>query len=350
VEKVFFAIVRILFVLVALVSLFALVASIVYGIKLQYDSIEKSPDLLSTHATVPEVSFDAFESHAKNILDQEKTRKEHIKHYVINTIKQGSVGHGYAIGTMPSGLIPSDKASEVAIYIANGLAGQRPEAFKACVACHGEQGYAKDERAPNLHVLPIYNGIRQRVHQGTATRKDYQNYPKQTRSEYEKYIDRVLLLINQYASKTFQSGVQRDDVESYCSTQEKQYDTNTRKAFRKQLVQGLEGLNRFVETYLALKKSTPLTLKPIPWQSYLEWFSRDFKARVRANQEEQKRIDAENEQRIELAREKAIQADLMLERTLTFAGGALVVFILSTMLLVLIRIEYNTRQYDTTKD
>ena len=349
-EILFVTIVRVLFFVVALGAFVVLIASGIYLSKLYYDSFPKATKQESYQPSPPHVEFNDFESFADQLLKQEKSRKEHIRVYVRNTIKNGSDGHGYTTKNMPGKLIGDTEADKVAIYIANGLRGEKTKYFQACVACHGEDGRGNSGQSPDLYVLPIYHNIRARVDKGSATQKDYVNYPKQQRSDFDLYVDKLMLLLNKYASKTAQSGARRGIVTGYLNQELKKYNNEQETLFKKQLEAGVNNLDAFSRKYQDFVAKSSVEVHPILWQQYLKWFAEHFAEQVKEEREKVLETERVNARREALSQERASEARMKFTVVLSIAGGALLVFILATMLLILIRIEHNTRYLEPIRD
>ena len=350
IEKLFVSIVRILFFVVAVGAFIVLIASGIYLSKLAYDSFQKSTKKEYYQQKDPQVDFDKFEALADQIMHKTKTHKEEIRSYVLSVIQNGSEGHGYPIKKMPGKLIESQMAEEVSLYIANNFQSKKPDAFRACIACHGEDGQGAYGQSPDLHVLPIYNHLRNRINNSKATQSGYVKYSKKQRNEFDQYIDRILLLLNKYASKTAQPGAKRRVVVRYAIGETNKYNSDRQKLFKEQLEKGLKGLDKFSKHYQQFVSESSVIIEPIPWQQYLKWYAEYFAQQVSREEAKEAEVQRRNEHREELAREKAMRAREKLAFTLSVAGGALVVFILSTMLLILIRIERNTRHNFPPKD
>lgn len=74
------------------------------------------------------------------------------KEAVIHTIKNGSKNFKMLYpNPMPEMILKDEKEIEiVAIYVSNGLKGERPKSFEVCIACHGEDGKGIKNLAPNI--------------------------------------------------------------------------------------------------------------------------------------------------------------------------------------------------------
>jgi len=53
-------------------------------------------------------------------------------------------------GGMPAGMVSAEEAPAVAKYVANGMRGERPDAFMVCAGCHGEDGKGIAGVGPNI--------------------------------------------------------------------------------------------------------------------------------------------------------------------------------------------------------
>ncbi len=343
IERLFFAIARILFFLVALGGFVILIGTGAYLSKLFYDSFPKKVQTDVYTPEDPNVTFETFRAYAQTQLDARKNRRERIRHYVKERIQNGSSGHDYTIKTMPGNLVSKVDAEAIALYIANDFHGNPPAAFRACAACHGDDAQGKNGTAPSLHSLPILNGVRGRVTTQSTSGSRYAHATKAQRSAFEKFIDRIVLLVNKYASKTHQPGADRQTIVSYVKNATLRYSTDQTRLFWQQLEDGLHHLDHFSQTYRSFSAQSDVTIEPIQWQEYLKWFSSSFAEQVAEDAARQSNIKETNAQRQYAAQTKARHAREKINFYLMVAGGALVVFLLATMLLVLIRIEYNTR-------
>lgn len=343
-EKLFFKIVHTLIFIVALCAFLLIIASSVYSIKLYTDTNKKDIEKVEYTAKKPSVSFGKFDSTAKEQLQNRLRTKEHLKRYVLNVIDNGSTGHGYTIGKMPKKLLKSNDANSTAIYVANKLKGDRPLSFGACAQCHGEDGSGMNGSSPSLIDLPIYNNIRQKIHDGTATKSDYTNIPKVERSTYDKYIDSIVTLINQYSSKTGQDGVIRKDISTFLDRGLSRFDFSNQEEYKVQLKGGLEQLVSYADKYNSIIEKSSMMVEPVQWRDYIEWFSKEFDTQV--SSEKQKVIAAERENsRRELSESgRAAIAKEELLQVLMAVGFSIAIFILATIILVLMKIERNTRE------
>lgn len=72
------------------------------------------------------------------------------KEQVLHVINNGSNQLGYPMGMMPPGMASGKDAEDIAMYIAEGMKGEKPASFAACASCHGEDGKGMNGMAPNL--------------------------------------------------------------------------------------------------------------------------------------------------------------------------------------------------------
>jgi len=79
--------------------------------------------------------------------------KVSLKDQISNLIKNGSSGLGCPMGNMPGGMAADKNIEALSIYLANGLEGERPEAFKNCIACHGEDGEGHNGMSSDISSL-----------------------------------------------------------------------------------------------------------------------------------------------------------------------------------------------------
>lgn len=72
------------------------------------------------------------------------------KDQVLDVINNGSNKLGYPMGAMPAGMATGDAADKIAEYVADGMKGEQPAEFAACVACHGADGKGMGGMAPDI--------------------------------------------------------------------------------------------------------------------------------------------------------------------------------------------------------
>lgn len=76
--------------------------------------------------------------------------KRMTKEQVLDVINNGQNQLGYPMGAMPAGMASGAGAEAIAEYVANGMKGEAPAEFAACVACHGPDGKGNNGMAPNI--------------------------------------------------------------------------------------------------------------------------------------------------------------------------------------------------------
>ncbi len=142
--------------------------------------------------------------------------------------------------------------------------------------------------------------------------------------EYDAKFNSILSSLNGYATKegVNQSTVSEEGLRNYISEQMSDYYNDIQILYITQLAQ---------ESELLLK--SVIDVNPIEWSNFVEWFTLDFKTQW-ANEQE----------RIQMERMAASQEKEEALTTLAFTGGGLIVFMFFTMILVLLRIEINTRK------
>jgi cytochrome c553 len=337
-EKVFFSIVRIIMLTIAVLALLSFIFGSFYTYKLYLDSkntsIEKKPYI----AKKPEVKFDTFRDIMKEKEEQRLRYFLKIKTYVLSIIANGSQGHGYPDGNMPKKLFKGKEADEIATYVANSLKGDRPTGFKACALCHGIDGKGNFNSSPSLLELPIYNNLRKMVSKTEPYNKENIDIPKKEKSQFDKYINTLASLLNVYANRVGQDGVADKELRSHILKTIRAYSPNQEKEYLLQLKKATLSLSKYGETY-----NEKRDLKAVEWKDFILWFTEEFNNQI----EKEKLTQRESEDNINalLAEKeaKATEAKVKLILALQVLGGALVVFVLITMMLVLLKIEKNTR-------
>lgn len=343
-EKLFFKIVHALIFIVALCAFLVIIALSVYSAKLYMDTKKSNIEKVEYVANKPAVSFGGFDRLAKEQLQNRLYIKENLKRYVLNVIENGSKGHGYPAGSMPSKLIKSGDANSTAVFVANKLKGDKPISYEACAQCHGEDGKGMNGSSPSLIELPIYNNIRKKIDNGAATKGDYANMPKMKRSAYDKYMDSLITLINHYSSKTGQDGVSRKDLGAFLNRELSRYDFANQEEYKRQLKDGLKQLVEYSDKYNSIIEASSMMVEPVQWRDYLQWFSREFNTQVSNEKQKKSAADRENSRKESLELERALSAKAELLQMLMAVGSSIAIFILATIILVLMKIEHNTRK------
>lgn len=156
----------------------------------------------------------------------------------------------------------------------------------------------------------------------SATSSTKESDPLQ--DEIKDKFEAIVSNLNKYAAKqaVSQDMVNEKGLANYLSEQTSGFDESTQILYIRQLAQESEKLSK-----------SAIEEKAIEWTQFLEWFTSEFKAQLAGEQE-----------RIQLERMTASQEKAEASITLAFAGGAMLVFMFFTMILVLLRIEINTRK------
>lgn len=348
-EKLFFLIARWIMFIGATIAFVFLIGGGLYTLKLY----KTSQDLKvngSMHVTKkPEVSFDTYKNIQEYDLKIKIKKRRLIELYVLKIIKDGSRGHGFPMGIMPSNLIKGKDAKIVAKYVSNELSGMKPPVFGACASCHGEDGKGTSGMAPNLLELPIYNGLAAKIKDSTsyAPSGAYVDTTKYY-NPLQKYSAKIASYINKYAILVDQEGVTIEKVYKFMKDLEGQYNNKNFSILQNQLDLGFKSLlvygNKFKQSQLNAKEA-------IVWKDFISWFLKDFDAQIKQENKKYENSLYELEQEKNKKENEVLEAKVELLQLLTALGTALIVFILLTMILVLFKIESNTRKtYEIKKD
>jgi len=344
IEKLFFLITRWLMLVGAAVAFIFLIGGGIYAVKLYNASnyTKVNGDIYQTKD--PKVSFDEYKNIFEQKLKEKEVQREKIEKYVLDIISKGSKGHGYSMGNMPSGLLKNERAKKVAFYVSTKLNGDRPTDFKACAACHGEDGKGMNGQAPSLLELPIYSGL-------VSSKSNNETYPtSNTKNNYQysdplkSYSANIASIINRYAINTNQKGTTVDDIFSFMKKLKKQYNGETFSLLKEQLKQELTLLLNYSKTHKTESNSTNVTNLTIKWRDFIDWFLEDFNNQLESESQKYKHSLQVLESKKRHLQNEASKAKIELLQLLTALGTALIVFILLTMILVLFKIEANTRK------
>ena len=319
-----------------------LIAGSIYAVKLYITSQDTyvKKDVYNTKD--PSVSFDSFKSMHEDEISSKNRKIAEIEAYVLQTIQKGSSGHGYSLGSMPQGLIKDKNAKEVASFIANKLKGNKPQAFGACVACHGNDGKGLNGQSPSLLTLPIYNGL-------VGLKKDNEQKiaPSESTTSQKHYSDplknysaKLASIVNQYALTVGQDGTTVDDMHKDIKSLSINYNSDTFSLLQTQLSENLKNLLIYGKNLAKNKKKLADAIK---WQDVIKWVVDNFDRQLK--EEDAKYQDSlDRYHRLKNGKlSKAQSAKMELYQVATALGVALIVFILLTMILVLFQIEINTR-------
>lgn len=348
-EKVYILLTRWLTILVATLAILFVAGGIFYMGALYVKSNDTHYEKETYTPQKPSVGFDGLIEEEKKILE----KKLAIKTYVAKVIKEGLVGHGYSIGPMAAGILIGTDVVEVSEYIANGMKGEQPKAYsKACSACHGIHGEGNNGMSPNLKTLPIYNGLVPLVKKESNTQKstsssmivkkvdpDELKYSTE-RTHQEKLIYNFTENINRYAFMTGQKGISSENAKWAFN----EAPDDMKAAYNEGLVEISEGLLEYAKSLKEDNKS----LKDAPqWLAMLKRYDKEFKSQIQTEINKKNEVDAE-QNRLEMKKaEEAGKAKIDLMLFVVKWGIVFGVFLLLTLVIVLIRIEKNTRRSST---
>ncbi|MBD3789163.1 MAG: hypothetical protein IE885_02135 [Campylobacterales bacterium] len=340
----------------AILAFFTMTGGGIYAVKLYFDSQDTKVQEVRYEQKIPEVDFNAIQKHLESEAMEEKKKQqevEKVRIYIKNIILNGSSGHGYPMGEMPPMKAQSADAEAIAEYIADGMQGGQPAAFALCSSCHGADGQGNNGMSPSLLELPVYHHLREKVSNTVLTPKQEEpvQLPKQEKSDFEKAIDTLAATINIYASTVGQDGVSKEILQNFITGEISNYTIEQRSAYLAQLIDLTQKLIAYGKTFEQNKKaSLQNDITAISWIKVIELFSSQFYQMLQ--EESQKAKDARDRYNKLLSEKqyKAVEAQMELLVVLESIGGALVAFILLTMMLVLIRIEKNTRNCGESKD
>ena len=343
-EKLFFSITRWLMLIGATMAFVFLIGGGIYAFKLYKTSRDTQTINGNIYqAKEPEVSFNSYKKIQDKELELKKNQRRQIEQYVLKTIANGSKGHGFPLKNMPSNLIKDENAKKVAKYISNKLSGEKPIVFGACASCHGNDGAGDNGASPSLLTLPIYNGLISKIANDAiyAPSESYVNTSKYT-NPLQQYSAKIASYINKYAILVEQEGTTVDQMFEYMKGLSTKYDENSFVILKHQLEDGLKSLFGYGNNFKESKKDA------IAWKDFIDWFLKDFNMQIQ--QENQKYQNSLNElqQANNLKQNKALEANVELLQLLMALGTALIAFILLTMILVLFKIEANTRKNGET--
>jgi hypothetical protein len=345
VEKLFFSIARWLMLVGAAIAFVFLIGGGIYAFNLY--NISKDTHIKKSVYTkkTPSVTFDEFNKLHQQKLEQATQSRLKIEKYVLKVIKNGSSGHGFSMNSMPKNIVDSKEAKIVARYISNGLVGKQPNSYSTvCASCHGIDGKGEGV-SPSLLKLPIYNGL-------VSSKADTPKYaPGTTQSSKEKnknplkqYSAKMTEIINKYALLVEQKGVTNNQIFSYLQDLKKDYNKDSFEGLKVQLLEAMKSLLKYAKRLDGDKHDA------IKYEEFILWFVDNYKQQIKnENQKYQYSINKlEQEKNQKLL--KASDAKAKLYQLATLLGVALIAFILLTMILVLFKIELNTRNHKTMQE
>ncbi len=340
IEKLFFSITRWITLIAATLAFLAVIGGVFYAVHLYKTSKDTEIDRKTYTMKSPDVSFDEV----MNIEGEERRRILNIKTYVYGVIKNGSKDHGYAMGNMEGGMAAGDDAEKISIFVANKLEGDYPKSFGICAGCHGPDGLGMDGASPNLKELPIYNGLRAKVSNAKKVLKAIEDTTTESKTEKtprEKAIDHITANINRYAIKVDQEGISRADMEGTINAVTGGYSDRTVDIYIEQLVDATDNLLVYGQNY---KKENNQIVGPVEWRKFLTIFTTEFDSFMREEQEKSQKMEAEQDALLLNKQMEAQSANIQLLIVINAIGIALGSFLLLTMILVLLKIEKNTRK------
>ena len=340
-EKIFFSITRWLMLIGATIAFTFLIGGGIYAFKLYTVSQDTTVNEDAYQTKEPEVSFDTYKNNYEKNQKEKEAQRARIEKYILKIISKGSKGHGYPMGKMPSGLLKGKAAENIAFFVSTKMKGDKPISFAACAACHGEDGRGMNGQSPSLLELPIYNGHVSTTNKGVvyAPSGTNNNNPQYT-DPLKTYSANLASIINKYAIGVGQEGTTADGMFSLMQILEKRYNEESFLLLKRQLKHELTSLLNYGQKLNKAKKPTD---DAIVWKDFIQWFLEDFNMQVQAeNQKYQSSLHTLENKR-NSKQNKALAAKVELLQLLTALGAALIVFILLTMILVLFKIELNTR-------
>jgi cytochrome c553 len=340
-EKLFFSITRWLMLIGTAIAFIFLIGGGIYALKLYETSKDTyvSKNLYNTKS--PDVSFDKYQKLHEEDQQAKEQQRLAIEKYVLKTIKNGSSGHGYTIGNMPQNMIKNENAKIVSRYVSKQFSEKKPLAFGACAACHGEDGKGMNGASPSLLKLPIYNGLVSKVRDNVAyAPSESQKTVKKYTNPLQQYSAKLTGYVNKYAITVGQEGTTVDKMFAFVTDLEKRYDNDSFLILKVQLDSGLKSLLTYSKH---LKQSQENTKEAIIWRNFISWFLKDFDVQIEQENQKYKQSVSVLEQKRNQKNAASLDAKIELMQLLTALGVALIAFILLTMILVLFKIESNTR-------
>ena len=348
-EKIFFSIVRWFLMFILLLTLLTFIGTGIYAIKLYIDTQNTSVEYKSYDQKAPTIDANQIIQEYKDQDHIKKEEFEKIKKYVISVINNGSKGHGYPKGDMPGNLIKDKNITKrIAAYVASGLKEQAPTQFVTCVACHGYDGTGMYGESPNLKELPIYHKKRLKIlpPEKAVTVEEKKIEQKLIKSDFDTALDLISSKINKYAKLVKQGEVNKDKLREFLSDQFSVLTKENQQKYTTQLLQAFDKLIEFEKALLNKnKKNTSYKRKSIVWFDFLIKFTDKFHSAISNERMKAAQYEAEYEKLVSEKIEKASAAKIQLFFVLQVLFVALGTFILLTMMLVLLKIEINTRNF-----
>jgi len=338
-EKLFFSITRWLMLVGATIAFVFLIGGGIYAFNLYKTSQDTQVNGNTYQTKEPKVSFDSYKKIQDKELELKRKQRKRIEQYVLKVVANGSKGHGFPMGNMPPNMLKDKSAKIVAKYVSNQLSGEKPTVFGACASCHGDDGGGDNGASPSLLTLPIYNGLVSKTADKTAYAPS-ESYVDTTKyaNPLEQYSAKIASYINKYAILVEQEGVTVDQIFEFMKGLSKKYDDDSFLMLQQQLENGLKSLFHYGEDFKESKKDA------IAWRDFIDWFLKDFNMQIQKENQKYQNSLNELQQAKNQKQNKALEAQVELLQLLTALGTALIAFILLTMILVLFKIEANTRK------
>ena len=341
-ERVFFLLTRWLMLIGATMAFLFLIGGGIYTFNLYQVSQDKDINEEEYQIKNPQISFEMYKKeHAeKELITKDEQLK--IEKYVLNVINNGSVGHNYPMGAMPPRMALGKDAKKISTWVSKGMKGNQFEEFAACAACHGPDGKGMNGMSPDLTKLPIYHELMSNKNKPNIAKEEVKIEKTVEDDEaLKKYSAKIVSYLNKYSILVGQNGVESDKVFDFILKSSNKYENDLFLSFQKELDSGLQKLLIDGE---AFKKSKKDTKEAISWREYLDWFIINFDEQVdNENNKYNSSITHLEEMKI-TKQQEAILAQVEMYKLLGGLGVALLVFILLTMILVLFKIELNTRK------
>ncbi len=347
-EKIFFAIVRWFLMFILLLALLIFIGAGTYAIKLYIDTQNTSVMYEGYEQKSPTINANTLIQEYEDKDNIKKEEFEKIKKYVVSVMENGSSGHDYSKGDMPGKLVKDkNTTNQIASYIAGGLKEKAPNLFVSCVSCHGYDGLGMYGESPNLKELPIYHKKRLKVlppkkEEAKIVEKKIEQKP--VKSEFDKIVDLITVKINEYAKLAKQGEANKDKLRDFLAEQLSLLAEENKQQYVSQLLDSFNQLIQHEKGFMGKKKNdTAYKRKPIVWLDFLIKFTDQFNTEISNEQLREAQYEAEYRSLVSEKLDRATTAQIQLIFVLQVLSGALVSFVILTIMLVLLRIEINTR-------
>jgi cytochrome c553 len=344
IEKFYIFLTRWFTLIATTIAFLTVILGSLYALKLYYQSQDTAVQAEPYRKQLPQIEFDAV----KKIEEAKLQEFAKVRDYVVGGIDKGSRGHGYAIAEMPAGLVKDrNQTYALANYVAGGMTKNPPAAFSTCAKCHGQDGQGMRGQAPDLTVLPIYHGMRQRVITPRQALEENRSALKERtpakppKSDREKQIDRIGSHLNRYAMYVEQPGISREDLDRLLTVLADGLSEEETELYLHQLEVATKRLLEYGKGYPI---HDPTALPPIDWREFLDDFTRSFKGFLEEERQKARAQEERLRQEILAKEMRALQARSQLSQLGIVIGIAILIFLVLTIVLVLLKIERNTRR------